>query len=74
MLTKTSARGHHRYEKLSQQDDDDDDQPPEKIYTNKKKWWNRSEERLDNCKNEIAEKQMEMQEKRKLLELKKKSR
>lgn len=60
----------YKYEKLSQ--DEEDEIPPVKNNNNsrkngeKKRWWcdrSKSEEKIDNKKNEIMEKNMEMKEK-----------
>ncbi|CAH1972044.1 unnamed protein product [Acanthoscelides obtectus] len=61
----------HRYEKLPQEDEDEDLQATEIIVQKEKvRWWSdkkrdrtKSEERIDNKKNEIVEKQLELKEK-----------
>lgn len=70
-LESVSMMGKKKYQKLPQDDDGDEEEESEKslLIDRDKKWWkdskwsigeDRSEERSDNKKNEIVEKQMEM--------------
>lgn len=71
LLGKTSRN--YKYEKLPQTDDaEDNSYDGDGIKEREKRWWtadrrwserNKSEERIDNKKNELAEKQMELKEK-----------
>ncbi|CAH0563631.1 unnamed protein product [Brassicogethes aeneus] len=68
----------YKYEKLPQSDEEDRAEDPSK--SRDKKWWcdrkwnekAKSEERIDNKKNEIVEKQLELKEKQKIMDNKKK--
>nr|XP_023027519.1 uncharacterized protein LOC111515532 [Leptinotarsa decemlineata] len=60
----------HKYEKLAQEDDDENVVKTDKSPDKEKHWWSdkkrdrtKSEEKIDNKKNEIVEKQMELKEK-----------
>ncbi|GJQ79684.1 hypothetical protein Trydic_g20623 [Trypoxylus dichotomus] len=68
----------YKYEKLSQNEEDEDGDSAYSSKKEHKKWWSekgwrdkgKSEERDDNKKNEITEKEMELKEKQKMIVLK----
>ncbi|KAL3272416.1 hypothetical protein HHI36_013898 [Cryptolaemus montrouzieri] len=72
-LESVSLLGKKKYERLPQDDEEEDEEEEKALLIERdKKWWSdskwltcedKSEERSDNKKNEIVEKQMEMREK-----------